>query len=156
MTTDSPGVQQVAYSRLFSAAQVRSALPPNPALSPTPAPWLYTALLGNSKLLVCLDACGLPVQVFYPYVDRGPHVRSFHLGVELDPVAAAGGDGAPGEARVSWLAASAWEHALSYEPEAAVMRAVSTNAGAGLRVTRILAVHPERDVLVTDLAVTNL
>src|SRR5579871_6853077 len=47
----------------------------------TGLPWLYSAILGNGRLLVCLDETGSIAQLFYPYIDAGPHRRTFFAGI---------------------------------------------------------------------------
>src|SRR5258708_31435751 len=50
-------------------------------------PWLYSAILGNGRLLVCLDEAGSIAQLFYPHIDTGPHVRTFLAGILVREVA---------------------------------------------------------------------
>jgi glucoamylase len=132
---------------LMSPPIRRAGLPPTPQLQPPAPAWLYSALLGNGRLLVCLDETATPVQWFYPYVDSGPHLRSLLHAVHVKQ---------DGEERLHWLAEEGWRHELRYLEGSAVVSASAEHAELGLRLERRLAVHPERDLLAVELRVTNL
>lgn len=50
-----------------------------PKLSPGP-----TAILGNGSLLATFSAAGAVERLFWPNVDRGPHLGELRIGVEID------------------------------------------------------------------------
>lgn len=125
--------------------------PPLPAARQS---WLYTAILGNGRVLACLDASAALAQLFYPYLDAGPHLHTFLLGLHILP------DSASGQAQeessvVSWLADPAWTHTPGYVEHAAVVRCVSTHASLPIQLEQHLAVHHDSDVLFNDMRLTN-
>src|SRR5579875_2116831 len=134
------------------ASLTRFAMPPAQQHAFT-LPWLYSAILGNGRMLACLDATGALAQLFYPHIDVGPHVRTFHLGVRLTPLAPER-DAAP--ERVWWLADASWQHVMTHIDRAAGVRIISTNADAGIRLERALAAHPTEDALIMECAVSTL
>ncbi|MBX5450824.1 glycoside hydrolase family 15 protein [Thermogemmatispora sp.] len=125
----------------------RASVPPLPPERALSLAWLYSALLGNGRLLVCLDETATPVQCFYPHIDGGPHVRSLLQGVQVERE--------DGTTQVSWLAEADWSHELRYLPASAVVSARSEHSHLGLVIERRLAVHPEHDLLVIELSLTN-
>jgi glucoamylase len=146
-----PGASEISarINAMYLAAQpaTRANVPPMPQMQPPSPAWLYSALLGNGRLLVCLDESGTPVQCFYPHVDSGPHIRAL-----LHALRVLSGD----EARQHWLAEDGWSHHLRYLEASAVISVTSEHPALGVRLDRRLAVHPERDVLVIELRITNL
>ena len=76
-------------------------------------PWLYSAVLGNGRLLACLDENGALAQLFYPHIDTGPHIRSFLVGLQIIEQGSE-------EGKIVWLADTEWSHTLSYVDGAAV------------------------------------
>ncbi|WP_376797384.1 glycoside hydrolase family 15 protein [Thermogemmatispora sp.] len=125
----------------------RARVPPLPPERALDLAWLYSALLGNGRLLVCLDETATPVQCFYPHVDGGPHIRSLLQGVQIERE--------DGTRQVSWLSEEGWSHELSYLAASAVVSARSEQPHLGLVVERRLAVHPEHDLLMIELRLTN-
>lgn len=118
--------------------------------------WLYTALLGNGRILACLDETGEVRQLFYPHIDAGPHVRLLLTGIQVRE-----GDEFPNRltspvANLYWLTDEAWEHQLEHVKQAAVVRIISQHSTAGLRVERMIAVDPEQDLLTIQVRIKNL
>ncbi len=152
--------------------------------SSTAIPWLYSAILGNGRLLVCLDEAGSIAQLFYPHIDAGPHVRTFLAGILVREVAPpndlsieadsthpqghsalapenvgtrfSASVGAESESRVSWFASKEWTHELRYRDGAVAVQCVSVNASLGIQIEQTMAVHFEQDLLMNDIKVTNL
>ncbi len=164
-------------SRLSIPPLTHTLVPPvQQPRTPTPVwPWLYSTVLGNGHLLVCVDEAGSIAQLFYPYIDAGPHIRTFLIGIQLLEVAQPGipephtGDTpqqiqeasaetmtGKGEDVVSWLASDGWIHHLQHIDSAAVLQCTSVNTTAGVRVEQTMAVHPGRDLFLNDIKVTNL
>ncbi|WP_052888595.1 glycoside hydrolase family 15 protein [Thermogemmatispora carboxidivorans] len=134
-------------SYLMEPPTRRASVPPLPPEWALSLAWLYSALLGNGHLLVCLDESATPVQCFYPHIDGGPHVRSLLQGVQVER---------EGQApQVSWFAEEGWSHELRYLPASAVVSVRSMQPHLGLALERRLAVHPERDLLVIELRLVN-
>ncbi|MBX5457694.1 MAG: hypothetical protein IRZ31_12405 [Thermogemmatispora sp.] len=133
---------------LMESPARRASVPPLPPERALSLAWLYSALLGNGRLLVCLDETATPVQCFYPHIDGGPHVRSLLQGVQVERE-----DRTP---QVSWLAEEGWSHELRYLPSSTVVSARSEQSALGLLIERRLAVHPEHDLLVIELRLTNM
>jgi glucoamylase len=68
---------------LMAAPRQQAAVPPTEFRCPAADAWLYAAILGNGRMLVCLDELGGIAQVFYPRVDIGPHVRTWLEGLQI-------------------------------------------------------------------------
>lgn len=145
--------QERTQSRLAIAPLTTALCPPVPQLrSPEPvSPWLYSTILGNGHVLVCLDKIGSIAQLFYPYIDAGPHIRSFLSGIQVNDPAAQAPEG-----NVSWLAHKDWVHQLNHIDGAAAIHCISVNTAAGIQVEQIMAVHYSKDVLVNEIKITNL
>lgn len=133
--------------------------PVPPRISPAIArPWLYSAILGNGHLLVCLDETASPVQIFYPHVDAGPHVHSFLIGIQLLPAEETelADETGTREQNVEWLADPAWTHQLNYEEGTATLHAVSTHPRLPVRVDQDMCVHYHQDLMINEISMTNL
>lgn len=119
--------------------------------------WLYTAIVGNGRVLACLDATGALAQLFYPHPDAGPHLQSLLFGLQvLDDQS----EDTPGrvqetDAAVTWLAETAWTHQAGYVEQAAVVRCLSTHASLPLQIEQTIAVHHADDVLLDDMRLSN-
>ena len=119
--------------------------------------WLYTALLGNGRVLACLDETGEVRQIFYPHIDIGPHVRSFFTGLHITETrAATDKSAATSQDTVLWLAEEEWEHDIAYVEQTALVRVVSRHPTVGLQIERTLAVHPQHNILIIEVTVKNV
>jgi len=169
----SPRKQKIKDQNLrsLSAPLTRSPIPPLPFMTPG-IPWLYSAILGNGHVLVCLDEAGSIAQIFYPNIDVGPHVRSFLTGfqavdsnlsdtIDQNPDSAFENkietltSGEKDTTEVSWLVDENWTHQLRYIEGTAVISDSANNSALGLHVERTMAVHPDNDVFTTEIKVTN-
>jgi oligosaccharide amylase len=121
-------------------------------------PWLYSAVLGNGRLLACLDENGSLAQLFYPRLDVGPHVHSFLIGVQI----LSNGpeellrDLGTSEQGVLWLASTEWTHKLSYMDGAAVAHCVSTHPTLSIQVDQAIFVHHNCDAFINEIKCSNL
>lgn len=167
-------IQEHALPNPSSAPLTRALVPPVEQFFDAMPVWLYSALLGNGRLLVCLDEAGSLAQLFYPHIDAGPHVRSFLTGIQVSEVVQADDspmnappvmqqavrngtvidDTASGNA-ISWLNDSGWMHELRYAERTAVIQDTASNATAGVQIERTMAVHPDVDVLTIEIKVNN-
>ncbi|HKD75176.1 MAG TPA: glycoside hydrolase family 15 protein, partial [Ktedonobacterales bacterium] len=121
----------------------RQPFPPHGRQGAGDDPWLYTAVIGNGNVLGCLDATGSLIQLFYPHIDEGPHIRTLLMGLQLE-----------GEEHVSWLHDLDWTHALEYHEHSATVHVISTHS-SGVRLERNIAANPTSDVISTELSVTG-
>jgi glucoamylase len=132
-------------------------------------------VLGNGQLLICLDEKGSIVQLFYPYIDTGPHIRTFFLGLQVKGIAQANvselqtsdtqqqkqvfsNETVTNKSQdfVSWLADDEWVHELRYVDGAAAVECVSVNTRVRIRVQQIMTVHYNHNLFMNDIRVTNL
>src|SRR5579863_942352 len=144
----------------------RASLPPVEASRSRASTWLYSAILGNGRLLVCLDETGSIAQLFYPNIDTGPHVRSFLTGIRvnnalrssIETTAENGLSTKEEQAHedIFWLAGEDWKYEPGYLPDTFVARSVGSNTAAGIQIEQVLAVHPDFDILMNEITVTNL
>lgn len=121
-------------------------------------PWLYTAVLGNGRVLACLDATGSLAQLFYPHPDAGPALQAWLLGIHTLPVAQDTPAHAPEpepDPGVIWLTDAAWTHTPAYVERAAVLHCLSTHASLPLQLVQKMAVHPFYDVLLNSMQLFN-
>ncbi len=130
------------------SARATSTLQPDPMMRASEPAWLYTAILGNQRMLACLDDSGSVAQLFYPRIDAGPHLRSLLIGIEIGE-----SDTAP---TVLWLTNPAWSHETRYDGNAPIARTASRHVSAPIRVERATWVTHNRDVLATQMTLTNL
>src|SRR4051812_25632020 len=110
-------IEQEHRESNWTSLLTRTPVPPQ-VPSAVAQPWLYSAVLGNGRLLVCLDEAGSLAQLFYPRLDAGPHIHSFLLGIQTIPSEEA----SMAEPEVAWLAQTDWTHQLNYVEGAATMR----------------------------------
>jgi len=120
--------------------------------------WLYTALLGNGRVLACLDATAAIAQLFYPQPDAGPLVQTMLFGLQIlpDPHRHSPVHGQQADAAMTWLAESAWTHELANADQAAVVHCRSTHAALPIQLEQRLAVHHASDVLLNEMRLSNL
>lgn len=172
--------QQVQPKVRSNTAPITHILVPSkhqPGSSTPLFPWLYSAILGNGHFLACLDETGSIAQLFYPYVDAGPHVRALLMGIQIMKIDQPGNtalqsdssgtqkppntaneeiDASGDEDAVSWLAGEDWTHELRYVNGSAVIHCISRNAAAGVQIEQTMVAHPELDLLMIDIKMTNL
>jgi glucoamylase len=130
-------------SHLMTPPLTRQPFPPHRRRGAGDDPWLYTAVIGNGNVLGCLDATGSLIQMFYPHIDAGPHIRTLLMGLQLE-----------GEEHVWWLNDRDWTHTLGYRDQSATVYVISTHS-SGVRLERIIAADPTHDVISTELSVTG-
>src|SRR5579859_320726 len=166
--------QERPKERLAIAPLTRVPIPPVQQLrTQAPVwPWLYSSVLGNGHLLVCLDETGSISQLFYPYIDAGPHLRSFLIGIQVadivqvdEPVSSASNQQIYGshvsasteQDTISWLADEGWVHELRYvDGTVAVVVCISSNTTVGVQIEQTMFVRPNLDVFVSEIKVKNL
>lgn len=120
--------------------------------------WLYTALLGNGRVLACLDATAAIAQLFYPRPDAGPLVQTMLFGLQVLPDAhlTPPAHGQQAETTVTWLAEDSWTHELANVDQAAVVHCLSTHTTLPIQLEQSLAVHQTSDLLLNEMRLTNL
>ncbi|MDQ2716415.1 MAG: glycoside hydrolase family 15 protein [Chloroflexota bacterium] len=140
---------------LAAPAQTRVSIPPERQLQTALPAWLYSTILGNGRVLVCLDETGSIAQCFYPTIDAGPHVRTFLTGLQItDAATQTGAASLPDE--VSWLAGTDWTHDVRHVAGAAVVTTLFQHRDASIQLERTIAVDPIDDILTMEIKITNM
>lgn len=106
-------------------------------------PYLISAVLGNSRMLVTLTSDGEMQRLFWPHVDGEQHVERLLGGLAVD--------GGP----VLWQDGDGWRHSQGYEPDQNVLVTRSVLETTGIAVTYVDAAVPGRDLLVRSLRIAN-
>lgn len=150
--------EQEAASAALNIPLIHAPVPPEARFREGQHPWLYSAVLGNGRVLACLDETGSLAQLFYPCIDVGPHIHSFLSGIQVLPESSSGkfSEGEEEDAEVVWLAGRGWTHELSYVEDAAVVRCVSTHSLLNIQVRQEMFVHHAHDILLNEISLINL
>lgn len=101
-------------------------------------------VLGNGKMLVCLDEHGFVRDLYFPFVGLENHVlgKKHRIGVFVD-------------SKFSWLDDGSWEISQGYQPETMVGYMVAKSENLGLSLVFEDIVYNESDVFVRKVEVYN-
>lgn len=103
-----------------------------------------TLVLGNGRLLVCLDGNGIVRDLYFPHVGQENHVggHRHHIGIWVDGV-------------FSWLDDTSWHREIRYRPETMVGQIIAAHDGLGLELEFHDFVYNEKDIFVRRVDVRN-
>lgn len=102
-------------------------------------------VLGNGRMLVCLDACGQVRDFYFPYVGHENHVGhgSVHrIGISID------GD-------FHWLDDGAWECSVDYAPQTMRSHIMAVHRESGVSLTFLDVVCHDRDTFLRRVEMRN-
>lgn len=105
-------------------------------------PFLISAVVGNSRMLLTLSPSGEMQRLFWPHVDGPQHLERLVWGLSVD--------GGP----VAWQDSPDWQHTQAYESDQNVLMTCSSR-GPGVSVTTTDAAVPGRDLLVRQVRLRN-
>ncbi|MFC7439837.1 glycoside hydrolase family 15 protein [Laceyella putida] len=112
----------------------------------TNKPYINDAVIGNSSMLVALDARGEIHRLWWPHVDMPQHVETMKMGVLVEGM----------QASTSWLdQAEAWRHEQSYLPRTNILRTQATGKKVPVVVATTDFAVPDEDLLVRNVELTN-
>ena len=102
-------------------------------------------VLGNGRFLVNLDQHLNIRDIFYPYVGSLNHVGGYRcrIGVWTE------------DSGFSWVGGDGWDWHPGYRPETLVAESTVRHHGLQVEIDFTHAVHPERNLLLSKLAVRN-
>ena len=101
-------------------------------------------VLGNGKILVCLDKNSQIRDFYYPHVGQENHVngKTHKLGIWVDN-------------QFSWFDSDLWDKKNSYKKETLVTDVSAVNDKLGLQVLLNDTVHCEKDIFLRKIVVKN-
>jgi oligosaccharide amylase len=101
-------------------------------------------VLGNGKMLVCLDQFGFLRDLYFPYVGLENHVlgKQHRIGIDVD-------------GQFSWLNDNVWQISLGYLPETMVGYLVCKHPTLGVSLVMEDIVYNETNVFVRKIEVYN-
>lgn len=105
-------------------------------------PFLISAVIGNSRLLLTLSPDGQMQRLFWPHVDGPQHVERLVWGLSVD--------GGP----VAWQDGPGWQHTQDYETDQNIL-VTRSRREPGVMVTATDAAVPGRDLLVRQMRFRN-
>lgn len=112
----------------------------------THKPYINDAVIGNSSMLVALDARGQIHRLWWPHIDLPQHVETMRIGVLVDGM----------QESTSWLdEADAWSHEQSYLPHTNLLRTRAIGKEVPLTGAITDFVVPDEDWLVRYVELTN-
>lgn len=102
-------------------------------------------VLGNGKLVVCLDNSGYIRNLYYHYPGLEDHVRGHHhrIGIWID-------------GKFSWLSDNEWERSIKYKKDTLVGEINLTNRNLGISLKINDAVHHNLNIFLKKVTIKNL
>lgn len=104
------------------------------------------AVIGNSRILGCIDRNGELVRLFWPHIDYPQHIESFQMGIYF-----------PGNSySTKWLQHGEWQHEQKYVPDTNILQNVFTSREIGFKITSTDFATMDEDILVRSVAIENI
>ena len=103
------------------------------------------AVIGNGKVLGCMDNKGQLVRLFWPHIDYPQHIESLQIGI-YEPGS---------EHSTAWLYDDVWEHRQQYIPDTNIVQNNYTHSQKEISVVSTDFVLPHEDVLVRSIEIQN-
>jgi glucoamylase len=104
------------------------------------------AIIGNSRMLVCLSNKGEMERLFWPHIDHPQHLERFVAGVFNTRY----------KNSTSWFGEDNWKKEQSYIYDTNIIKTSFIDNNLGLKVDQFDFVLPERDVLVRLYEIENI
>ncbi|MCL6635898.1 MAG: hypothetical protein K6T29_09075, partial [Peptococcaceae bacterium] len=105
------------------------------------------AIIGNSKMLVCLRGNGEIFRLFWPHIDYGQHLGLFWPGIRLALP--------EGHSYTKWFHLNVWESSQRYLEDTNIVETTLTSQAHHLKVTQWDFVFPHQDVLARHYELKN-
>lgn len=104
------------------------------------------AVIGNSRVLGCIDRKGELVRLFWPHIDYPQHIESFQLGIYI-----------PGSSySTRWLQGDGWEREQQYIQDTNMLKTLYLSREIGFKITCIDFAVIEEDVLIRHIEIENI
>ncbi len=104
------------------------------------------AIVGNSRMLVCLNQKGELERLFWPHIDYPQHVEKLVTGI-FD---------VRHRNSTSWFGEDNWQRGQSYVDDTNILKTSFKDSGRGLYVEQFDFVLPERDVFIRQYEIENI
>lgn len=111
----------------------------------TQKPYLISGLVGNSRVLGCLDGKGQLVRLYWPRIDDRQNVEQVTAGVFL-----------PQKGWMTWLDQPEWQHSQHYVQDTNILVTSSVWSAGGISIRVEDFMVPEKAILVRNYSVQNL
>lgn len=104
------------------------------------------AIVGNSRMLVCLNHKGELERLFWPHIDYPQHIEKMVTGVY----------DANHRNSTSWFGEDNWHKEQTYIVDTNIVKTSFKDSGRGLFVEQLDFVLPDRDILIRQYAIENI
>jgi len=108
--------------------------------------YINDAVIGNSRMLVCLNKKGELERLFWPHIDYPQHVERFVTGI-FDT---------RHKNSTSWFGEDNWKRQQSYIKDTNILKTSLEDNGRGLRVDQFDFVLPDSDIYIRQYEVENI
>ncbi|MCG8501720.1 MAG: glycoside hydrolase, partial [Firmicutes bacterium] len=104
------------------------------------------AVIGNGRVLACIDRRGELVRLFWPHIDYPQHVESFQLGIYF-----------PGNSySTKWLHHDEWHREQQYVKDTNILQTTYTNYDIGFKIMCTDFVTMAEDVMIRNIEIENI
>ena len=104
------------------------------------------AVIGNGRVLACIDRRGELVRLFWPHIDYPQHVESFQLGIYF-----------PGNSySTKWLHHDEWHREQQYVKDTNILQTTYTNHDIGFKIMCTDFVTMDEDVMIRNIEIENI
>jgi glucoamylase len=104
------------------------------------------AVIGNSRMLACLNKKGELERLFWPHIDYPQHVERFMTGI-FDM---------RHNNSTSWFGEDNWQIVQSYIEDTNILKTILTDTNWGLRIEQLDFVLPDDDVYIRQYEIENI
>ncbi|OPZ94865.1 MAG: Glucoamylase precursor [Firmicutes bacterium ADurb.Bin419] len=104
------------------------------------------AIVGNSRMLVCLNQKGELERLFWPHIDYPQHVERFVTGIFDTRY----------KNSTSWLGEDNWQKEQSYVEDTNILITSFKDSGRGVFVEQYDYVLPQRDIFIRQYEIENI
>lgn len=108
--------------------------------------YINNAIIGNSRMLVCLSDRGELQRLFWPNIDYPQHIERMPVGIFYEG----------NKNSTVWLNDSVFQHRQEYVKDTNILKTVCTNKEKGLEITQTDFVLHDKDVLIRQFEIENI
>ena len=108
-------------------------------------PYINNAIIGNSRMLICLSDKGELQRLFWPNIDYPQHIEKMPVGIFHEGI----------KNSTMWLSDDIFEHSQQYLEDTNILKTTSTNNEKGLEICQIDFVIPDEDTLIRQFEIIN-
>ncbi|MDK2934702.1 MAG: glucoamylase [Clostridiales bacterium] len=104
------------------------------------------AVVGNSRVLGCINRKGELVRLFWPHIDYPQHIESFQMAIYVHG----------NSYSTIWLQNDEWDRKQQYISDTNILKTIYKNEEIGFRIVCTDFVIPEEDTLVRSIEIENI